>query len=771
MNFRTPTRYLVGASLGVLALAAMGASARAQTVPQPTPVSPAGSPPTEVQEVIVTANKREEVANKVGMSLTVLSKGDLLAEGVIDTSDLVKVVPGFNYTQSGYGIPVYSMRGIGFYDVSLGASPAVAIYVDEVPLPYSILSTGAQLDVQQVEVMKGPQGTLFGQNTTGGAINYIAAKPTKDFEAGSDLSFGRFDEVDAEGYVSGPLSDTAQARLAVRYLGSGDMQQSYTRDAGTDEEDIVIGRLLLDWQPTSRLSFNFNLNGWLDRSVNPAQQYIGPVSVGAGFPPALLTYPRAPANDQAVDFDPGTNFRRNDTYGQLAIRGVYTFSPDLALTSITSVQRMDRYSPQDDDGTAISNFSTIDTGYIDAVSQEVRLNGSSGDRLKYVAGVNFEDDVVKESLYALYKDSSFPFDGVRNYNRQHADTEAAFGSIDYRLTDALTAQAGVRYTSQQRNFEGCSFDTGDGTFAGFISAVASAGAGHPVVIPPGGCATLSPSYVPGLVYGNLNQDNTSWRFNLNYQLADNELLYANVSRGYKNGAYGTGGVIFSPAFKPASQESVIAYEAGFKLGLFDRTLQLNGSLFYYDYENKQVRGRILDPVLGPLNALINIPKSSVKGAEVDVQWLPVKGLAFNFGGTYSDSEILGGFTNYNYLGVLQNFSGEAYPLAPKWQLDGDVQYTFPVNGRMNGFIGGNSTYQSETNSALGDPEVLAIRAYALVDLRAGVQAVSGKWRVMAWVRNLTDTYYWTYTSDTGVDALTRLPGEPRTYGVTLSCRY
>jgi outer membrane receptor protein involved in Fe transport len=769
MGLMTRGSWLCGVSLGVLAFGGVGSPAAAQTAAAAGAAAPAES---QVQEVVVTANKRLESANKVGISLTVLSGQDLLSRGVRDTSDLVKTVPGFTFTQSSYGIPVYSLRGIGFYDVSLGASPAVAIYVDEVPLPYSIMTPGAQLDVQRVEVLKGPQGTLFGQNSTGGAINYIAAKPTRDFAAGADVSYGRFDEVDAQGYVSGPLSETVQARLALQSQTSGDMQKSYTRGAGTDALDVQTGRLLVDWTPLDRFKVSLNLNGWIDNSLNPAQQYISPISVVAASPPALLAYPRAPANDQAVDFDSGPHFYRHDSYAQAAVHAVYTFAPDVFLTSITSAQHLSRRSLNDDDGTDITAFSTYDTGSIDALTQELRFNGVFGDRLKYVTGVNLEDDLVNENLRAIYLDSRFPFHGtVRNNNKQHVSTAAAFASVDYKITDTLTAQVGARYTGQLRNFTGCSYDGGDGGIAGYISGIATKAAGHPVVIPPGGCTTLAPGYVPvDAVHGHLNQDNTSWRFNLNWQVRSNELLYANISRGYKNGAFGTGGATYVAQFTPASQESVLAYEVGFKLGLFDRRVQLNGAGFYYDYSDKQVRGRILDPSLGPLNALINIPTSSIKGAEIDLQWLPIKGLTLSFGGTYIDSEIGGDFTNYNYKGILQNFSGEPYPLTPRWQLDADGQYTFPITDRLDGFVGGNATYQSETNSALGEPTVLVIKPYALVDLRAGVQA-GPQWKIMAFVRNLADTYYWTYTSFSGVDNLTRLPGQPRTYGLTLSYRY
>src|SRR5690606_13370525 len=151
--------------------------------------------------------------------------------------------------------------GIGFYDSTLAAPPTVAVYTDEVPLPYSAMTKAAALDVARVEVLKGPQGTLFGQNTTGGAINYVAARPTDSFAAGMDATFGRFSTFDVQGFVSGPVASNMRARLSLRTIQGGDWQKSFTRHDSLGAQNMTQGRLLLDWDVSDKLSVTVNVNG------------------------------------------------------------------------------------------------------------------------------------------------------------------------------------------------------------------------------------------------------------------------------------------------------------------------------------------------------------------------------------------------------------------------------------------------------------------------------------------------------------------------------
>ena len=183
-----------------------------------------------VSEIVVTAQKRSESANKVGMSITAISGDSLMQRGITSTEDLIKVVPGFQQTEAPRGTPVYAIRGIGFDDSTLGSNSTVALYSDEVPISFAPQARFATLDLERVEVLKGPQGTLFGQNSTAGAINFIAAKPRGVFEAGFDASYGRFNTFELRGFVSGGLSDTLSVRVAGMTAQSSGSQKRYTRD-------------------------------------------------------------------------------------------------------------------------------------------------------------------------------------------------------------------------------------------------------------------------------------------------------------------------------------------------------------------------------------------------------------------------------------------------------------------------------------------------------------------------------------------------------------
>src|SRR5580692_9388656 len=246
------------------------ARASGDAAPPPPSSAPGADLGANLEEIVVTAQKRSENINSVGMAITAVSGVTLLEAGVRDTGQLTRIDPSFVYVPSSYGTPVYSIRGVGFYDTALGATPAVTVYLDQVPIPYSIMTNSASMDVERVEILKGPQGTLFGQNATGGAINYIANKPTDYFTTGGDLSVGRFESVDFDSYVSGPIAPTLNARLAVRVDHSGAWQESYTRSDELGDVNRGYTRLLLDWQPDDRLKAELNVNGGIDRSQTQA---------------------------------------------------------------------------------------------------------------------------------------------------------------------------------------------------------------------------------------------------------------------------------------------------------------------------------------------------------------------------------------------------------------------------------------------------------------------------------------------------------------------
>jgi outer membrane receptor protein involved in Fe transport len=256
-----------------------------------------------VEGIVVTAEKREENIQNVAMSIQAASGDTLTKLGVNSTEDLAKIIPGFEVTPNYYGTEVYTIRGVGFQDTSLAGSPTVTVYQDQMPLPFSILTAGATLDLQRVEVLKGPQGTLFGENATAGAINYIANKPTDHFEAGGDLQLGNFQTANFQGFISGPIAQGLDARLALQTNNSGAWQQGYGPQAGqsTGGTDFLNGRLSVQWKPNSNFTALLTLNGWEDKGYNQVGQLYG-LAGGRNhqMPSFLLNYQDAPSNDQAA---------------------------------------------------------------------------------------------------------------------------------------------------------------------------------------------------------------------------------------------------------------------------------------------------------------------------------------------------------------------------------------------------------------------------------------------------------------------------------------
>lgn len=760
------------------ALTATTVTAQTGDTPTTSPVQAEPQAETGVGDIIVTAQRRAQSVNSVPMSITAIGADQLAAQGISSTADLVKLVPGLTFTQSQVSTPVYTLRGVGFYESTLSASPAVSVYVDEVPLPFAILTEGASLDIGRVEVLKGPQGTLYGQNATGGAINYISAKPGDTFAAGFDTSFARFGAFDASGFVSGPITDTLGARISLKTEQGGTWQRNYTRDDKLGRADRITGRAIFVWQPTSALTVTANLNAWSDTSDVQAPQLIAHTPYNpANAYARVLAVPFAPANARAANWSADWPMKRDDHFYQGALRADLDLSSDVKLTSISSWLHFTTDSFQDLDATQFRQLDSNTPGRVRSFFQELRLTGTTGPA-RWILGVNYERDRAFERQILRTDDlsSNVVIPGLPILTRSGVFTEqrvqsyAGYANLEYDLTARLTAQGGVRYTRNIRDFQGCGYDADGTTVLSFnVLTQLFTGALPVTPIPAGGCLTFSPTFQPGLVTDRLSQDNVSWRGGLTYAFDSRAIVYANISKGWKAGGFPTVPASSFTGFEPATQESLLAYEAGFKLPLADRTLQLNGAGFYYDYRNKQVRGRILDPIFGLLEKLVNIPTSELYGAEAALTWTPRDtGLTTSLSGTWVKSRIKE-FTGYNGTGAFGSFAGSAFPFTPEWQVMGDVQYEWPVNDRWDATVGVNGNYNSATNSTFGDPDVLSINARALFDVRAGVETKDGKLRAQLWGRNIFNKYYWNTTFQ--ADTAWRMAGRPATYGVTLGWRY
>ena len=761
------------------------------------PLAPNATGSTDAQasidEIVVTAEKRAERIGDVPLSITAITGGQLERQGVTSVADLEKVVPGFVYTQSPYGAPVYAIRGIGFFSESVGVSPTVSVYVDQVPLPFTRATEGASLDLERVEVLKGPQGTLFGQNSTGGAVNYIAAKPTDTFKAGGEVSYGRFNDVDVQAFAGGRIAPTVTARFAVRTEQRDAWQYSTSDGEKLGKRDFTTARLLVDWRPIDALTYEFNVNGWKNKSdtqANQFQRYDSSASNNTGYPGSiaypnieatLLARPPAPANGRSADWSPG-NYKRDDDFYQVSARGDLALPRDITLTSITSLSKLVIHSPTDSDGTDLPVLYVETNSFTKTIAQELRLSSPTTNRLRWLVGGNYQYDRVSDIQFIDDQGSNsgvgpFRFTTFENdAGVQHIKTDAAFGGLDWHMTDTVTAQVSTRYTKRTQDLTGCLRDEGGGlaTAFGFLSTLLN---GNPHVpasgdrsyIAPGGCVTLDPATnLPESIHKTLNEHNISWRGGLSWKPDADSLVYGNVTRGFKAGTFETIPAIRPEQFDPVPQEEVTAYEIGARTRLLDGMFDLSGAAFHYDYKNKQLLAYISDAFFGSLPGLVSVPKSRVDGVEANIVFRPVAYWYVSLGGTYLDTSVE---SDFHTLGPLAssgafNVKGSPFPATPKLSLLADSEYRFPLVGDWRGFVGGNLTYRGRTTSTFAAPSEFDIDGYTLVDARVGMERSDGTLRVQLWGQNITDKYYWTHV-DHVLDTVTRVTGMPATFGVAV----
>jgi len=758
------------------------------------------------ETVVVTAEKRREPLGDVPMSIVAATATELDNSGVSSPGDLEKIVSGFTYTPSPYGAPIFTIRGVGFFDESVGAAPTVSVYVDQVPLPFSRMTEGAGLDLERVEVLKGPQGTLFGQNSTGGAINYIPAKPTDILQSGAKLDVGRLGHIGADGFVSGPLAETLTARLAVLVDQTRDWQQSVSRADSRGVHRFANVRLLADYRPSSAFSLEFSAGGWLDRSDTQAGQFLAfsPTTpsqqggfTGSPVQPNLVADLQAlaptPHTDRAADWDPGISLRRNDIFHAFSLRGDLNMAADLTLTFISAYSDLRLTDPSDDDGTQYENLRVTVQGKLRSVSEELRLAGGRG-RAHWTVGSNYEHDMTHDLQHILNQGTNsglfkntpleYRYFTLGNLSDQKIDTAAVFASGDYGLTDALTAQGSVRYTDTKRVFDGCLLDGGDGQFGrgfGLLSNVLNGmttfpAPGDPGYIGPGACATLDPSTNRPLsdVHNSVHERNVSWRLGLSLKAAPDLLLYANATQGFKAGNFGTLPLIYPTQAASVPAERLLAYENGIKKTLLNGRIDITGAGYYYDYRNKQLLGYInTGQVFGDLPGEVSIPKSRVIGGELSLTVRPTGGLSVRLGASRVDTKVT---TDYfisrpvSTVAGLQNINGERFPETPKWNLIATADYTRGVTPAWNAFLGGNTNMRTSTYAAFAPTPDFHIAGYTLLDLRAGFERNDNSLRIEFWGHNVTDRYYWTHVARIQ-DTIYRLTGMPATYGVTISARY
>jgi len=787
MNHRTSISSMAA---GILLLASVTAAeaqqASADTARAATNQS---APSSDIPEIVVTAQKREQSINDVGLTVAAVSAQQLESAGITDISELPRVVSGFSASRSNDDVPVFTIRGIGFNAVQISAAPTVSAYVDEAPLPYLAMTGGTMLDLARVEVLKGPQGTLFGNNSTGGSINFIAAKPTPEFSAGFHSTYDRFGQVFFEGFVSGPVTDTFSVRVSANTTQDGAWQHTYTPGPylKNGSADQGAERIIADWRPNDKLTVSMNLNSYYDLSdpqfsqLGLAQPSGGPGS-GVVVPPygSISTYPLPPHDNRDVDFasNPSTPYGRDDHFYQGVLHVDYDISKSLKLTSITNYAHLNMAVRFPIDGTRIDIIEGGHDGKVKTHGEELRLAGDFPDqRLHTLVGVNYSKDEIDESEdYAFNHFSVVPpgfnFNPVADIT---SETRAGFANADFDVAPHLTLTGGARYTEVKQTDDGCFADNGDGTartFQGdFIAGPLRTAFGEPptTAYATAKCLTVGPppEFLPYEFLAHNTEDNVSWRIGLNYKPVQDLLIYGLVSRGYKAGAYPFLFALVSDQYSRVKQEEVTDYETGIKFTP-SRMVSLNGAVFYYDYANKQIYGT--QPLLiGPGQVLLNVPKSKAYGGEFEATVTPIDKLTLHAAATYLHTEITDpGTLKQDAFGPV-DYTGKPFAYSPHWSAVFDGDYRIPVGDGLNTVVGLDGTYNS---AAYGDSSTRApylLKAYTVLNAHIGLESHNG-WTVTAWVHNLANTYYWTSVNFAG-DAFERTTGIPLNFGIAVSYRH
>ena len=777
----------------------------------------------QIEEITVTAQKRSQGLNDVPISIHAFSGEQLQDFRILSAENMAQYVPGLTVNETAAtGVPLYTIRGVGFQDYSTAASSTVGIYFDEVAMPYTVMTRNLVFDTDRVEVLKGPQGDLYGRNTTAGQINFISKKPTREFEAGLSGGYGRFQSWDLEGFVSGG-GDSVQGRLAFKTVQSGEgWQKSTTSDDKLGEQDAIAVRGILNFAVSEALNLQLIAHYTKDESENRANtSYDGRENGLAEFtnPYRPLNEYRLPQGERLGAVPPwyssgdnraagwtnsftsphtGRTFnlrprRDNELVGVTARIDLELGA--MTLTSVTGYNEFEREEANDWDGGFFNDSSNINTTDLEVFSQELRLAGE-GASLNWVAGLYYSKDEMDEYYHYFMSDSvygmgsipwgvalfaSTPILELDTIYAQETESAAIFGHVEWQFADRWRLTVGVRYTEEDRDWLGCTYVADDGSLAAFLNRQFGASLGA------GDCGTInddpqSPNYIFSVIgSANVNNaflpyqdsiDTNKWmgKIGLDYTLTDDVLLYAMVARGFKSGGFNGANSNTTQQLAPYKEEQLTSYEIGSKATLLDGSMQMNAAAFYYDYEDKQEQDAAVTFV-GNISGLTNVPESEIYGIEVDMQWQPVQSIRLQFAAAWLDTEVkkwdaVDRAASQWPNTVTMDASGVELQQSPEWQYTAVLDFTQPVSVNMMLEAALDVSFTDDISGGTRPEEYT--EDYTLLGARAGIAAADGSWRAMLWARNLTDADYYPSAYNGGNGPFVRVYGMPRTYGVTFS---
>ena len=749
---------LAGASFAALVV---GGPAMAQ---EAAAAKEAASPSYGIEEITVTARRREESLQDTPIAISAVSGQGLTERGLDNVTQIGDFTPNVKFNSS---VPVSAsnataaifIRGIGQNDYQLSADPGVGLYLDGVYISRGVGNVLDVLNIGRIEGLRGPQGTLFGRNTIGGAVSVVTKKPGDTLGGSIDLTTGRFNRVQAKATIDLPLAEGVYTSFSGFYHN----RDGYVKGIVPGAPDLgdtnqLAGRFALRLEPSSDITIDLAIDGTRAReesapNVMIAQNENAPAAAtwnalysgaaGICADPnnparfsdqrcfnsqwALAPYKHGGTFTTISDVFNTTSKRPYQSASDLNIWGIsgvfeWKLSDAVALKSITAYRKVTGFWTRDSDHSPATIVETNSDWKQDQFSQEFQLSGDALDkRLNWLLGAYYSSESGNHKDLVNIIDAVFLSGAVLK-----GKSYAVFGQATYEIVDNLNLTAGVRWTQDQKTFNNANqfvVEAGFLTGAPFNPDGSGLQDGDPLMGPLGQSATIK---------------DRAWTpmASLSYRWSPEVLTYVSYSKGFKGGGF-TQRVFppfaFIPSFEPETSET---YEAGIKTDLFDRKLRINTAVFLNNYSNLQIT--VNDPTLGFAPIIQNAAKARIKGFEVEILAQPIDGLRFEAGlgfldAKYKEVDIRALNAGVNVNTHLQN--------APKWTLSAGVSYAFELgeSGRIT--PRGDWSYRSRVyNDAVNTPQLVQ-DGYHLVNAAIAYSDKSDLWNVTLGVKNLTKEVY------------------------------
>lgn len=781
---------------GTLVLGALICAPALHAQSAPTSQAAAGQP--ELAEVVVTAQFHSQTAQTTPLSLTALSGAALQARGQTTVDQIAAEAPNVTLEPTpavmGPAIGAY-IRGVGQSDSTPGESPGVGMYIDDVYYGTILGSDFKLLDLSRVEILRGPQGTLAGQNSIGGSIKLYTVKPNGNSGASVEVGYGSLNDVTARA-----TGDTTliPGRLYLRAVGAAEHQDGYVDrlDYGCTHPQSGVpsgitgtncllgteggkawaaGRIALRWTPTDDVDALLTADYTQDNSeaspnvllyAAPGKRSLNSSNSIAGMPEGNATgspfityspfgpygqdqYTRSPyvtystfcnrsPNDGSLPYcDPADNRVQG---GGLSGDVTYHINDSLSVRSITAYRRLITDWSNDNGGSPVGDGQVQSNLTQRQFSEELRVNGSVANRLlQYTVGLFYFDAATD---YRARVD--LPAFGWLEDDYIPSSTRAGYANLDWRLTGKLEVNTGVRYTHQN-----LSFRYGRGGMPGIAATTFPPGPLNGAVAPFLPCTQAGGEIVNVAVcplngtYSDFNSNHVDYRIAPQYQWTPGLMTYVSVATGFKGGGSNPRPLDLGQE-QPFGPETITAYEIGAKTEWLDHRLRVNAALFYNDYDDIQITVRTC-PQFGPAPgcaAPVNAGKAVIDGAELETQFQATDALKFDASASYLNFR----FTSLSADALASGISlGMKAPFTPKWKGDLGVEYEIHAGGLGIFTPRLDASYQYATFDALPNDQFSQLPSRTLMNAHIAWDSPSGNWQIAAHVINLADkVYYYTY---------------------------